>query len=146
MRHIKCWSGTMIFWYLKFAEFYVGAKLGLTPQWKDRNRGCVRTKWCGEYFEAKEKKMRGLHNLYASPKVNRMMKSRRMRWTGHVARMRGIRNEFNVSVGERGRPVWRLKRGWEVVLNRRRKKEDLRLWPEVTWLSMQTADAVWWTL
>jgi hypothetical protein len=26
-----------------------------------------------------------LHNLYFSPNINRMMKSRRMRWAGHVA-------------------------------------------------------------
>jgi hypothetical protein len=29
-----------------------------------------------------------LHNLYSSPNVIRMIKSRRMRWAGHVARMR----------------------------------------------------------
>jgi hypothetical protein len=28
-----------------------------------------------------------LHNLYSSPNIIRMIKSRRMRWTGHVARM-----------------------------------------------------------
>jgi hypothetical protein len=28
-----------------------------------------------------------LHNLYSSPSVIRMIKSRRMRWAGHVARM-----------------------------------------------------------
>jgi hypothetical protein len=28
-----------------------------------------------------------LHNLYYSPNLIRMMKSRRMRWVGHVARM-----------------------------------------------------------
>jgi hypothetical protein len=29
-----------------------------------------------------------LNNLYSSPNINRMIKSRRMRWAGHVARMR----------------------------------------------------------
>jgi hypothetical protein len=29
----------------------------------------------------------GLHNLYSSPSIIRMIKSRRMRWAGHVARM-----------------------------------------------------------
>jgi hypothetical protein len=29
-----------------------------------------------------------LYNLYSSPNIIRMIKSRRMRWTGHVARMR----------------------------------------------------------
>jgi hypothetical protein len=28
-----------------------------------------------------------LHNLYSSPSIFRIMKSRRMRWAGHVARM-----------------------------------------------------------
>jgi hypothetical protein len=28
-----------------------------------------------------------LHNLYSSPNIIRMIKSRRMRWPGHVARM-----------------------------------------------------------
>jgi hypothetical protein len=28
-----------------------------------------------------------LHNLYSSPNIIRMMKSRMMRWAGHVARM-----------------------------------------------------------
>jgi hypothetical protein len=30
----------------------------------------------------------GLHNLYASPNVTRIIKLRRMRWVEHVARMR----------------------------------------------------------
>jgi hypothetical protein len=28
-----------------------------------------------------------LHNFYSSPNIIRMIKSRRMRWAGHVARM-----------------------------------------------------------
>jgi hypothetical protein len=28
-----------------------------------------------------------IHNLYCSPSIIRIIKSRRMRWTGHVARM-----------------------------------------------------------
>jgi hypothetical protein len=33
-----------------------------------------------------------LHNLYSSPNIIRVMKSRRMRWEGHVARMEEMRN------------------------------------------------------
>jgi hypothetical protein len=29
----------------------------------------------------------GLHNLYSSPSIIRMIKSRRMKWTGHLAPM-----------------------------------------------------------
>jgi hypothetical protein len=31
-----------------------------------------------------------LHNVYSSPSIIRMIKSRRMRWAGHVARMERI--------------------------------------------------------
>jgi hypothetical protein len=34
-----------------------------------------------------------LHNLYSSPSIIRMIKSRRMRWAGHVARMGEKRNK-----------------------------------------------------
>jgi hypothetical protein len=36
-----------------------------------------------------ERKMHNeeLHHLYSSPRIIRMIKSRRMRWAGHVARM-----------------------------------------------------------
>jgi hypothetical protein len=35
-----------------------------------------------------------LHNLYSSPSIIRIIKSRRMRWTGHVARMGEKRNMY----------------------------------------------------
>jgi hypothetical protein len=35
-----------------------------------------------------------LHNLYSSPNIIRKIKSRRMRWTGHVARMGTNRNMY----------------------------------------------------
>jgi hypothetical protein len=35
-----------------------------------------------------------LHNLYSSPNTIRMIKSRRMRWTGHVALMGEKRNAY----------------------------------------------------
>jgi hypothetical protein len=33
-----------------------------------------------------------LHNLYSSPNIIRMIKSRKMRWAGHVTRMGAKRN------------------------------------------------------
>jgi hypothetical protein len=47
-----------------------------------------------------------LHNLYSSPSIIRMIKSRRMRWAGHVARVGAKRNEFRILMGkpERKRP------------------------------------------
>jgi hypothetical protein len=50
-----------------------------------------------------------LHNLYSSPDIIRQIKSRRMRWAGHVARMGEGRNVYRVLVGkpERKRPLER---------------------------------------
>jgi hypothetical protein len=42
-----------------------------------------------------------LHNLYSSPNIIRMIKSRRMRWAGHVARMGEKRNAYGILVRKR---------------------------------------------
>jgi hypothetical protein len=39
------------------------------------------------------------HNLYSLPSIIRMIKSRRMRWAGHVERM-GKRNAYRILVGK----------------------------------------------
>jgi hypothetical protein len=56
-----------------------------------------------------------LHNLYSSPDIIRQVKSRRMRWAGHVARMGEERNVYKVLVGkpEGKRPLGRPRRRWE---------------------------------
>ena len=40
-----------------------------------------------------------LNDLYCSPNIFRVIKSRRMRWAGHVARMVERRGAFNVFLG-----------------------------------------------
>jgi hypothetical protein len=40
----------------------------------------------------------GLYNLYSSPDIIRQVKSRRMRWAGHVARMGEERKVYKVLV------------------------------------------------
>jgi hypothetical protein len=56
-----------------------------------------------------------LHNLYSSPNIFRQVKSRRMRWAGHVARMGEDRKLYKVLVGklEGRRPLERPRRRWE---------------------------------
>jgi hypothetical protein len=56
-----------------------------------------------------------LHNLYCSPSTIRIIKSRRMRWAGHVARMGEKRNACMILVGkpEGKRPLGRPRRRWE---------------------------------
>jgi len=62
---------------------------------------------------------RKLHNeelnyLYCSPNIVRVIKSRKMRWAGYVARM-GKRGVYRILVGkpEEKRPTGRPRRRWE---------------------------------
>jgi hypothetical protein len=41
-----------------------------------------------------------LHNLYSSPSIIRMIKSRRMRWAGHVTSMAEKRYAYRILVGK----------------------------------------------
>jgi hypothetical protein len=52
-----------------------------------------------------------LHNLYPSPSIIRIIKSRRMMWAGHVARMGKKGNVYTLLVGkpEGKRPLGRLR-------------------------------------
>ena len=56
-----------------------------------------------------------LNDLYSSPNIIRVIKSRRMRWAGHVARMGERRGVYRVLVGEPEgkRPLGRPRRRWE---------------------------------
>jgi hypothetical protein len=56
-----------------------------------------------------------LHNLYSSANIVRVIKSRRMRWAGHVARMGEGRGVYRVLVGrpEGKRPLGRPRRRLE---------------------------------
>jgi hypothetical protein len=55
-----------------------------------------------------------LHDLYSSPSIIRIKKSRRMRWEGHVVRMGEKRNAYRLLVGkpEGKRPLGRPRYRW----------------------------------
>jgi hypothetical protein len=55
-----------------------------------------------------------LQNLYSSPSIIRMIKSRRMSWTGHVARRREKMNAYRILVGksEGKSPLGTPRRKW----------------------------------
>jgi hypothetical protein len=55
-----------------------------------------------------------LHNLYSFPNTIRQIKSRMIRWVGHVARTEEDRNMYKVLVGkpEGKRPLGRPRRRW----------------------------------
>jgi hypothetical protein len=77
------------------------------------------------------------HNLYSSPSRIRMMKSRRMRCSGHVARMGEKRNTYKILVGkpEGKSPLRRSRRRCVVNI-----KIDLR---EIEWDGMDWIDLAW---
>jgi hypothetical protein len=55
-----------------------------------------------------------LRDLYSSPSIIRIIKSRRMRWAGHIARMGEKRNAYSLFVGkpEGKGPLGRARRRW----------------------------------
>jgi hypothetical protein len=64
-----------------------------------------------------------LHNLYSSPSIIRMMKTRKIRWAEHVARMgrRGMRIVFWRESQDGRTPLGRPRHRWEINI-----KMDLR--------------------
>jgi hypothetical protein len=56
-----------------------------------------------------------LHILHSSPNIIRQIKSRKMRWAGHVACMEEERNVYKVLMGkpEGKRPLGRPRHEWE---------------------------------
>jgi hypothetical protein len=75
-----------------------------------------------------------LHNLYCSPSIIRIIKTRRMGWAGHVARMGEKMNAYRILVGkpEGKRPLGRP---------RRRREDNIRMdLREIEWGGMDWID------
>jgi hypothetical protein len=76
-----------------------------------------------------------LHNLCSSPDIIRQVKSRRMSWAGHVARMGEKRKMYKVLEGkpEGKRPLGRPRRRWEDGI--RMDLGEIGLW-SVDWIRL----------
>jgi hypothetical protein len=76
-----------------------------------------------------------LRDLYSSPSIIRIIKSRRMIWAGHVARMGENRNAYRLLMGkpEGKRPLGRPRRRW--VNNNRMGLGEVG-WGDVDWIGL----------
>jgi hypothetical protein len=76
-----------------------------------------------------------LHDLYFSPSINKIMKARRMRWAGHVARMGEKRNAYRLLVRkpEGRRPLGRPRHRWLGNI----KMDPVEVgWGDVDWICL----------
>jgi hypothetical protein len=83
-----------------------------------------------------------LHDLYSSPSIIRIVKARRMRWAGHIARTGEKRNTYRLLVGKpEGRtPLGRPRRRW---------LDEIRMdlvevgWGDVDWIGLAQDRGRW---
>jgi hypothetical protein len=83
-----------------------------------------------------------LHDLYSSPNIVREIKSRRMRWTGHVARM-GRREAcigfwWGKLEGKRPMGCGGPGVGGRIILGCIFRKWDVGVWTGLGWLRIET--------
>ena len=81
-----------------------------------------------------------LNDLYCSPNIVWVIKSRRMRWAGHVARMGEERGVYRVLVGKpEERDHWGDigVDGW-IILRRISRRWDLGIWTGLGWPRIET--------
>jgi hypothetical protein len=85
-----------------------------------------------------------LHILYSSSDIIRQIKSRRMRWAGHVERMGEGRNVYRVLVGkpEGKRPYVRPRRRWKDGIRMYLREIGWGVWSGFIWLRMATAGSL----
>jgi hypothetical protein len=88
---------------------------------------------------------RRLHNkelyvLYSSPNIIRAIKSRTLRWAGHVARMGERRGAYRALVGkaEGRRPLGRLRRRWENNIKMDLREVGWGAWTASIWITIGT--------
>jgi hypothetical protein len=76
-----------------------------------------------------------LHILYSSANIIRQIKSRRMRWAGHVARMGEETNVYKVLMGkpEGKRPFGRPRRRWVEGIRMHLRENG---WGSVDWIQL----------
>jgi hypothetical protein len=97
-----------------------------------RISGPKRDEVTGEWRKVHHEELR---DLYSSPSIIRIIKSRRMRWASQVARMGEKRNACRLLVGkpQGNRPLGRPRRKW--VVNIRMDLGEVG-WGDVDWIGL----------
>jgi hypothetical protein len=86
-----------------------------------------------------------LNDLYFSPNIVRVIKSRIMRWAGHVARMEERRGVYRVLVGkpEGKRPLGRPRCKWEDIIKIYYQEVGCGV---MDWIELAQDRERWWAL
>jgi hypothetical protein len=97
-----------------------------------RRFGSKKDEVMGEWRQLHNEELR---DLYSSPSIIRIIKSRRMRWAGHVARIGEKRNAYRLLVEKPDgkRPLGRPRRRW--VDNIRMDLGEVG-WGDVDWVGL----------
>jgi hypothetical protein len=85
-----------------------------------------------------------LHNLYSSPNIVRVIKSRRIRWAGYVARIGEGRGVYRLLVGrpEGKRPLGRPRRRWGITLKWTLGREGSMRQTRFGWLRIRSSGGI----
>jgi hypothetical protein len=87
-----------------------------------------------------------LHNVYCSRSIIRNIKSGRMRWAGHVARMGEKMNIYRILVGTpEGDHYEDLDVDGRIILERILERSDGVVWAGLIWLRIGTSGGPLWT-
>jgi hypothetical protein len=99
--------------------------------------GPMRDEVTGEWRRLHNKE---LYALYSSPNINQVIKSRRLRWAGHVARMGERRGAYRALVEkpEGRRPLERTTRRWEDDIKMDLREAGWGAWRGSMWLKIGT--------
>jgi hypothetical protein len=100
--------------------------------------GLKRDEVTGEWRKLHNEELR---DLYSSASIIRIIKSRRMRWVGHVARMGKKRNAYRLLVGKI--PLGRPRCRW---VDNIRMDLGERGWCDVDWIGLAQDRDKWRTL